>query len=186
MKILIFFLLIFNSLFSIKEPQNPLDVLKIFNLKSNKIKKKNNYNYNIIVMWNIENTQQGFFLVDTNSFLISYKYKSVQFTKNISIKDVSSVYIKRWKANKSGSNSYTFFPTDYQIVLNDNKVLNIKHNIAIFNKLTFSSTFGKSKIYNYFVDRRVDGVWLNCKEKSLTYPETNPNEAVFRKIIFIK
>jgi hypothetical protein len=119
---------------------------------------------------------------------IIHKKNGYQFIKNLSLHDISAIYITKWKISDptSKNNVYYFLPTNYTIKSKDGIDFSYSNNITTLNRFQLQNQYGKANFFTYFVDYKEKNTWMNLQKSTKEKESLKALSSVVTQIHFGK
>lgn len=121
----------------------------------------------------------GRIIFKSNYVVVNHVENSVRISLSLKYSDIEMIHPITWfpefqKIEKDRL-VYNFYPVEYVVKLKDGKYLNVVGRVPEFEVMDFVYSYGKSKIYTYFVDYLISDKKGFTKWKNMGTYELNKN-----------
>lgn len=106
------------------------------------------------------------------------------FYKELTQADFKSITVKKWQGFPYQKIKKIFYPIEYEIVDHYQVRFTYNKNIPELNLLTFEATYGKTKLFSYYVDQ-FEKIWLSTGRKDPSEVTSEAPERVLTGIEFL-
>ncbi|PKL15161.1 MAG: hypothetical protein CVV50_01015 [Spirochaetae bacterium HGW-Spirochaetae-6] len=141
--------------------------------------------YFVRAAFSLQHTQfTGQLYLPTFKLTLVTQKDGFSFYKELTQADFKSITVKKWQGFPYQKVKKIFYPIEYEIVDHYQVRFTYHKNIPELNLLTFETTYGKTKLFSYYVDQ-FDKIWLSTGRKDPSEVTGQAPERVLTAIEFL-